>query len=451
MNKTIAAISTALGNGSISIIRISGNESIKIVNSIFKGKNLNETTSHTINYGYITDNNEIIDEVLISIMRAPRTFTMEDIVEINCHGGFATTNKIFEILIKKGIEIAQPGEFTKRAFLNGRIDLVEAEGIMDLIEAKTEKMRKLAISQVGGSISKLIKDLRQNIIEVLAQIEVNIDYPEYEDIEELTHNELKPKLEKINSKIKKIINEGNQAKIIKDGIKTSIVGRPNVGKSSLLNRLLEEEKAIVTNIPGTTRDTVEGEINIDGVILNIIDTAGIRKTDDIVESIGVNKSYQLINESELVLFILNNNDYFTKEEQKIYEKIKVKPHIVILNKIDLEKKMDLTSIDINNAINISTLTNSGIDKLKERIKELFSLSKIDSKNLTYLTNARSLGLLEKAKNSIEKSFEGIENDIPIDILSIDIKEAFDTLGEITGESYTEELIDQLFSQFCLGK
>jgi tRNA modification GTPase TrmE len=451
MNDTIAAISTALGNGSISIIRVSGKDSIEIVNSIFEGKNLILVPTHTINYGHIVDNKEVIDEVLVSIMKAPKTFTTEDVVEINCHGGIAPTNKVFELLIKKGVRIAEPGEFTKRAFLNGRIDLVEAEGIMDLIEAKTETMRKLAISRISGNVSKMIKTLRQKIVEVLAQIEVNIDYPEYEDIEELTHNELKPKLKLIQNEISKIIEEGKNAKIINEGIKTSIVGKPNVGKSSLLNNLLEEEKAIVTNIPGTTRDTVEGIINIEGILLNIIDTAGIRNTEDIVEIIGVNKSYKLIDESELVLFVLNNNEKLTEEDKEIYEKLKSKKHIVIINKNDLERKLDIKELKLENIIYTSTINNEGIEELKRKIKELFNLNELNTKDLTYLTNARSLGLLEKANNSLIKTFEGIEEGVPVDIVSIDIKSTFDILGEITGESYSDELIDQLFSQFCLGK
>ena len=326
MEDTIVAISTALGVGAISIIRVSGNEAINIVNNITKFKKLDKVSSHTINYDYIIEKNKIIDEVLISVMKAPKTFTKEDIVEINCHGGIATTNKVLELLLTNGCRLAQPGEFTKRAFLNGRIDLVEAEGIMDLINSKTEISRNLAINQVNGSTSQLIKDLRQSIIEILANIEVNIDYPEYEDIEEMTNEMLGKKIVDIENNIKTILNKSENGKIVKEGINVALIGRPNVGKSSLLNCLLEDNKAIVTDIAGTTRDCVEGTINIDGIMVNLIDTAGIRETSDVVESIGVNKSIDLMNNSDLVLLLLNNNEELTLEDMTLLDKIKDKNH-----------------------------------------------------------------------------------------------------------------------------
>ena len=451
MNDTIAAISTALGVGAISIIRVSGDEAIEIVNKIVKNKNLDKVDSHTINYNHIVDNDKIIDEVLISIMKGPKSFTTEDIVEINAHGGIATTNKILQLLLQNGCRLAQPGEFTKRAYLNGRIDLMQAEGIMDLINSKTDKMRELAISQVGGNISQMIKDIRQTIIEVLANIEVNIDYPEYEDIEVLTNEELFPRLKKVEERIQEILKNSENSRLIKGGIDTCIIGKPNVGKSSLLNRLLNEEKAIVTDIAGTTRDIVEGTIVIEGIVFNIIDTAGIRETDDLVESIGVQKSLSLIEKSDLVLFVLNNNDELTNEEIEILSKLKGKNYIVVVNKVDLENKLDLQGLDLENIIYISTLNNQGIDNLKDKIKELFNLERIETTDLTYLTNARSIALLNEALNLIEEAKRSIENNIPIDMVEIDIKEAWSKLGEIIGQNYSEELIDQLFSQFCLGK
>jgi len=451
MNDTIAAISTSLGVGAISIIRISGEDSINICNKIFKGKDLNKVESHTINYGKIVDNDEIVDEVLVSIMKAPKTFTREDVIEINCHGGIATTQKILELLLRNGARLAEPGEFTKRAFLNGRIDLLEAESIMDLINSKTEKARKLAINGLNGNLSKLIKDLRQKILELLANIEVNIDYPEYEDIEIVTNTQIKNNIEIIKKEISNIIEESKNGKIIKEGIKTSIIGRPNVGKSSLLNLLLGEEKAIVTDIEGTTRDIVEGTINIDGVLLNILDTAGIRKTDNIVEEIGVNKSISLIDDSQLVLYVLNNNELIKEEEINLLNKIYEKNHILIINKIDLESKINKEILKTDNIIYISTKTKEGLKELKNKIKEIFNLGVIEKDDLTYLTNSRDIAILEGIKISINDVEEALENNLPVDMIEIDLKKIWEDLGLITGETYNDELINQLFSQFCLGK
>jgi len=449
MNDTIAAISTTMGVGAISIIRVSGNDSINVVNKIFKGKDLTKVDSHTITYGHIIDNENIIDEVLVSIMRAPKTFTREDVVEINTHGGIAITNKVLELLLLNGCRLAEPGEFTKRAFLNGRIDLIEAEGVMDLINSKTEKSRKLAINQVNGEVSKLIKDLRQKVIEILANIEVNIDYPEYEDIEEMTNSMILTNIDSIEKEIKNILRHSEDSKLIKEGIKTIIIGSPNVGKSSILNRLLNEEKAIVTDIAGTTRDIVEGNVQIDGIILNMIDTAGIRETDDVVESIGVKKSLDLINEADLILYVLNNNEVLTTEEKEILQKIKDKNHIVIVNKIDLENKLDLN--ELSNYIQMSVKDNLGIDELRNKIKEMFNLEQIEQNDYTYLSSARSISLLKKSLESLDAVKTGIENNMPVDMVEIDLKQMWSTLGEIIGETYTDELIDQLFSQFCLGK
>ena len=449
MNDTIAAISTTTGAGAISIIRVSGEKAVYLVNEIFKEKDLTKVPSHTIHYGHIEYKGKIEDEVLVSIMRAPKTFTTEDVVEINCHGSIVVTKKILEILLTIGCRQAEPGEFTKRAFLNGRIDLIEAEGVMDLINSKSESEKKLALNQIEGKVSNLIKELRQNILEVLAQIEVKIDYPEYEDIEEVTYNDLKENINIVEEEIKRIIKESENGKIIKEGIKTAIVGRPNVGKSSLLNNLLQEEKAIVTDIAGTTRDIVEGTIIINGVKLDLIDTAGIRKTDDIVESIGVNKSLETINKADLILLVLNNNEELTEYDKEILDSIKDKKHIIIINKIDLESKIG--NIEDKNIIKISALNNKGIEELKNKITEMYNLEEIESKDATYITNARGLALLKQSEEIIEEVNKGIKNKEPIDMIEIDLKRIWELLGEITGETYQEELINQLFSQFCLGK
>ena len=449
MSDTIAAISTTMGVSAIAIIRVSGNNAINIVNKIFKGKDLTKVESHTITYGHIIDKDSVIDEVLISVMHAPKTFTREDVVEINTHGGIAITNKVLELLLLNGCRLAEPGEFTKRAFLNGRIDLIEAEGVMDLINSKTEKSRKLAINQVNGEVSKLIKNLRQKIIEILANIEVNIDYPEYEDIEEMTNQMILDNIDIIENEIKNILSKSEDSKIIKEGIKTIIIGSPNVGKSSILNRLLNEDKAIVTDIAGTTRDIVEGSIQIDGIVLNMLDTAGIRETNDIVESIGVKKSLDLINEADLILYVLNNNEELTKEEKEILNRIKDKNNIIIVNKIDLDNKLDLSILP--NYIEMSIKEDKGIEELRQKIKEMFNLEEFEQNDFTYLSSARSISLLKKSLESLGSIKEGIKNNMPVDMVEIDLKQMWNTLGEIIGETYTDELIDQLFSQFCLGK
>lgn len=451
MNDTIACISTALGVGAISIIRVSGKNSIEIVNRIFKGKDLTKVDSHTINYGYIINKEEIIDEVLVSIMKSPKTFTTEDVVEINCHGGISTTNKVLELLLNNGARLAEPGEFTKRAFLNGRIDLTQAESVMELINSKNESKRKVAIKGLNGYLGNIIKNLRQEILELLASIEVNIDYPEYEDAEVMTNEKIKPQIEDIKTKLLKIINESENGKILTSGIKTIIIGKPNVGKSSILNRLLDEDKAIVTEIEGTTRDTVEGSITINGVSLNIIDTAGIRETNDIVEKIGVEKSINLIKEADLVIVVLNNNEVLTKEDKKILDSCKNKKAIVVINKNDLERKIDISEIPYKNIIYTNTVELSGIDSLKEKIIELFNLNQLEQQDYTYLSNVRQVSLAKEAYNILDEVETGIKNNIPVDMVEIDIKRSWEKLGEIIGETYTEELIDQLFSQFCLGK
>ena len=450
MNDTICAISTALGVGAISIIRVSGDDAINIVDKIFDN-NLKNKESHTINYGHIKYNDEIIDEVMISVMKAPKTFTKEDVVEINSHGGIATTNKILELLLINGARLAEPGEFTKRAFLNGRIDLIEAESIMDLINSKTESARKLAINGATGRLSKLIRNIIDKLALVNANIEVNIDYPEYEDIEVVTKKEIENISKYINKELSKLLDESENGKLIKEGINTVILGRPNVGKSSILNKLIEEEKAIVTNVAGTTRDIVEGQIRVNGILLNIIDTAGIRETEDIVEKIGVEKSLSLINNSDLIILVLNNNEELTKEDEKLLEYTKDKKRIIVINKMDLEKKINLSIFKDEEIVKLSALKEQGLENLKEKISKLFNLEEINSGDFTYLSNSREISLVKKAINISKNLEEALKNDVPVDLLEIDIKEICEKLGEIIGENYNDKLIDTLFSNFCLGK
>jgi tRNA modification GTPase len=450
MNDTICAISTALGVGAISIIRVSGDEAIDIVNKIFD-KDLTKKESHTINYGHIVYNGEIIDEVMVSIMKSPKTFTKEDIVEINSHGGVAVTNKVLEILLLEGARLAEPGEFTKRAFLNGRIDLVEAESIMDLIESKTETSRKLAISGMEGKVSKLVKNIIDNLVKVNANIEVNIDYPEYEDIEIVTKEKIEEMSKYINKELTKLLNESENGKLIKDGINTLILGRPNVGKSSILNKLIEEDKAIVTSVAGTTRDIVEGQIRVNGILLNIIDTAGVRETEDIVEKIGVEKSLSLVNDADLIILVFNNNEKLTDEDKKLLEYTKEKKRIIVINKIDLENNLDISNLKNERIVKVSALKDSGIENLKNEINDMFNLEEINLGDFTYLSNSRQISLVKKAVEISKNLEDALNNDVPIDLLEIDIKEICEILGEIIGESYDDKLIDTLFSNFCLGK
>ncbi len=449
MDDTIVSISTSLGVGAIAIIRLSGPKAIEIVNKIFKGKDLTKVDSHTINYGYIKENDTIIDEVLVSIMRAPKTYTTEDVVEINTHGGIATTNKVLELCLTNGARLAEPGEFTKRAFLNGRIDLTQAEAVEDIITSTTDKSLNLSMNQLTGSLKKLITDTRKTMVNLMANIEVNIDYPEYEDAENITIPLLKEKLVSIKNKLSKLLEESKNAKIIKDGIDVALIGRPNVGKSSLLNLFLEEEKAIVTNIAGTTRDIVEGQTIINGIKINFIDTAGIRNTTDVVEKIGVEKSKQMISKADLNILILNNNEPITYEDKELLELIKSKPSIIFINKNDLETKLDLEQIP--NIVRGNTLSLEGIKDLKQKIIEYFNLEKIEVKDATYLTNARQNALIKNTISYIDQALEDIENEVPVDMIEINIRTAWDTLGEIIGATYKDELLDELFSNFCLGK
>jgi len=445
MYDTIAAISTAQGVGAISIVRISGDEALEIVNKIFD-QDIYKYKSNTINYGHIIEDNKIIDEVLVSVFLAPKTYTKEDIIEINTHGGISVTNKILELLLDNGARLAEPGEFTKRAFLNGRIDLIEAESVMDLIDAKTESARKLAINGVDGRLSSKINKLRDRALDIISNIEVNIDYPEYEDIEVMTIEDIRNYSKELNKDIDDLLKTSESGKIIKEGINTVILGRPNVGKSSILNRLLDEEKAIVTDIPGTTRDIVEGSIRLNGVLINFLDTAGVRETDNTVEKIGVEKSLSLLDKADLVLLVLNNNEKLTKEDKELLEITKDKKRIIVVNKIDLESNIDL-DLDY---VKVSAEQNN-IDELLNKINELFNLDEINEGDMTYISNAREISLLKKAKKSSNNLIKSLDEGIPIDMLEIDIKNIIDYLGEVTGESYDNELIDKLFSRFCLGK
>ena len=452
MEDTIVAISTASVVGAISIIRLSGSKALEVASKIFKGKDLKKVASHTINHGYIIDKNRnIIDEVLVSVMLAPKTYTMEDIVEINTHGGIASTNKVLELCLVNGARLAQPGEFTKRAFLNGRIDLTEAEAIEDVINSSTDKSLILSMNQLTGSLKNLITETRKDIMGLIANIEVNIDYPEYEDAEDITLKRLKEKLLPIKSKLEELLKNSNDAKIIKDGINICMIGRPNVGKSSLLNAFLEEDKAIVTDIAGTTRDIVEGETIINGIKINFLDTAGIRETANVVEKIGVDKSKKIINTADLIILVLNNNEKLTPDDLELLDLIKDKNYIIFVNKNDLPANIDLPIGKYTNVVYGNTLTTAGIKELKEMITTIFNLEKINTNDPTYITNARHKALIEVALNYLNSALENIDNGYSVDMLEIDIRACWDTLGEIIGATYKDELLDELFSNFCLGK
>jgi tRNA modification GTPase len=454
---TISAISTAMGEGAIGIVRVSGKDAVSAVNKIYKGKkSLLEFETHTINYGYILEHQtgKIIDEVMVTVLRAPRTFTREDIVEINCHGGLVSVNRILQQVLQSGVRLAEPGEFTKRAFLNGRIDLSQAEAVIDLIRAKTDKAMNVAIGQVEGKLSKKILQLRQALLETVAHVEVNIDYPEY-DAEEMTNKLLLEKAQYVKVEIDQILTTAQQGKILREGLSTVIIGRPNVGKSSLLNSLVHETRAIVTDIPGTTRDVIEEYVNVRGVPLRLLDTAGIRETDDIIEKIGVERSRQVVKEAELVLLVLNYGEPLTKGDESLFEIVADLDVIIIVNKIDISMKIDIEKVkQLANGrpiVEISLVEDQGIDKLEEAISQLFFQGNLESSDLTYVSNSRHIGLLHEARNTIEDAISAIEMDVPIDMVQIDITRTWEILGEIVGDTVSESLINQLFAQFCLGK
>ncbi|MDN6193830.1 MAG: tRNA uridine-5-carboxymethylaminomethyl(34) synthesis GTPase MnmE [Alkalibacterium sp.] len=456
---TIAAISTPPGEGGIGIVRISGDEALEIADRVYKAgkKQLAEQKTHTIHYGHVVNpkTKTQIDEVMVTIMRAPKTYTREDVVEINTHGGIVSVNKVLETVLHNGARLAEPGEFTKRAFLNGRIDLSQAEAVMDVIRAKTDKAMHMAVTQLDGNLSRLITNLRQEVLDTLAQVEVNIDYPEYDDVEEMTSKLLVEKAKDVKGQVEALLETAGQGKILREGLATAIIGRPNVGKSSLLNVLLKEEKAIVTEVAGTTRDVIEEYVSVKGVPLRLIDTAGIRETEDIVERIGVERSRKALTDADLVLLVFNQSEALTEEDRKLLEATEGHNRIIILNKMDLENKLDLeelhTIIESDNIVQTSIITEAGLTELEGKIAELFFAGNTGEKDATYVSNIRHIALLNETIDAFNDVIEGIEMGMPVDLVQIDMTRAWDLLGEITGDSVQDELITQLFSQFCLGK
>lgn len=457
---TIAAISTPMGEGAIAIVRLSGDEAVAIADKIFKspsGKSLLQQPTHTIHYGHLIDpkTNEIVEEVMLSLMKGPKTFTREDVIEINCHGGIVSVNRVLQLVLRCGARLAEPGEFTKRAFLNGRIDLSQAEAVMDLIRAKTDRAMNVALGQMDGRLSRLIGSLRQALLETLAQVEVNIDYPEYDDVEEMTVPVLLEKCSWVRDEIIKLLQTSSQGKILREGLSTVILGRPNVGKSSLLNSLVHENKAIVTDVAGTTRDIIEEYVNVRGVPLRLVDTAGIRETEDIVERIGVERSREALKDADLILLVLNYGDEFTPEDERLFETIQNMDYIVVVNKTDIDKKIDLTRVQElagkHPIVTTSLLKEEGIMELEEAIAKLFFEGEIEADDPTYVSNARHIALLHQAQAVIEDALEAAEAGVPVDMVQIDVTRTWEILGEIIGDTVQESLINQLFSQFCLGK
>lgn len=457
ISDTIAAISTAVGEAGIAVIRVSGPQSITEVDQLFRGKqSLVDADSHTVHYGYIIDpdSGEKMEEVLVTIMRAPRSFTTEDVVEISSHGGVVSVRRLMELLLQQQIRIAEPGEFTKRAFLNGRIDLSQAEGVIDLIRSKSDKAFSVALRQVEGKLSRQIKPLQQILIEMVAHIEVNIDYPEH-DIESVTSDFIKQKSLEVMNGIDELLRTANEGKILREGITTAIVGRPNVGKSSLLNTLAQDNRAIVTDIPGTTRDVIEEFVTINNIPLKLLDTAGIRETIDVVEKIGVERSRTAVNDADLILLVLNHNEALHEDEIQLLEQIKDRQVIIIVNKMDLYRQLDLVKLEEyfpkESIVTMSVKDQKGIDKLEEAISNLFFGGKLESADLTYVSNVRHIALLKQAKRSLQDAYQASDDMIPIDLIQIDVRLAWEQLGEIIGDSAPDSLIDQIFSQFCLGK
>ncbi|MBS4462658.1 MULTISPECIES: tRNA uridine-5-carboxymethylaminomethyl(34) synthesis GTPase MnmE [unclassified Facklamia] len=454
---TIVAISTALGEGAIGIVRLSGPEAIKYAAKVFKGKDLVEVPSHTIHYGHIVDPkyDTIIDEVMVSVMRAPRSFTTEDVVEVNCHGGVVAVQRILDLFLQVGARLAEPGEFTKRAFLNGRIDLSQAEAVMDLIQAKTSRAMTASMNQLRGSLSGKIRQLRHEMLQTLAQVEVTIDYPEYDDVEEVSLQYLRETSYSVKKQIEQILQQAQQGKLFREGIQTAIIGRPNVGKSSLLNRLTGIEKAIVTDIEGTTRDTIEEYVNIRGVPLKLIDTAGIRQTDEIVERIGVDKSRQMIEQADLIILLLNQSERLQETDIELLTTTKDKTRIILLNKQDLPAQLDQNVLaqytEQDEVIYTSMATENGIEQLETVIEQKFFAGHLQSTDVNYLLNSRHTALLYQAIEALDEVLGAIEAYMPVDLIQIDFTKAWDLLGEIIGESVQDELLDKLFSQFCLGK
>lgn len=457
MQDTIAAIATPSGEGGISVIRVSGDEAVAISDRIYSGKSkLSDVATHTVNYGFIREpeSGERIEEVLVTVMRAPRSFTREDVVEISCHGGFVSVRKVLDLLLEHGARLAEPGEFTKRAFLNGRIDLTQAEAVIDLIRAKSDRAFKIALKQSEGSLSKRIKELRHRLVELMAHIEVNIDYPEH-DVEELTNAFIKTKCKEAMDDIDRLLVSAQQGKILREGLTTAIIGRPNVGKSSLLNTLVQEERAIVTDIAGTTRDVVEEYVHVNGIPLKLLDTAGIRETSDIVEKIGVEKSRQALGDADLILLVFNGAEQLLPEEREMIQELSGRQVIAIINKLDLEQRIEeqvlIDAFGEERVVRMSLLEQQGVRDLEKAIGDLFFSGQIEASDLTYVSNARHIHLLKLAKSALSEAYGAAEAFVPIDMIQIDIRNAWEHLGEIIGDSVSESLIDQIFSQFCLGK
>lgn len=456
---TIAAISTAIGEAGIGIVRISGNKALDIGNTIFKGKSieeLSEVYNRKLTYGHIMDwkNNQIIDEVLISYMQGPSTYTREDMVEIYCHGGIISVKRVLELILNNGARLAEPGEFTKRAFLNGRLDLSQAEAVMDMIKAKTDKSFEASLDQLEGSLSKKIKEIRNILLEMIAHVEVSIDFPD-QDVEEITYEDLENNANRIKEEIEKLLSTADRGKILRDGLNTVILGKPNVGKSSLLNAILRENRAIVTDIPGTTRDLIEEYINIDGIPLKIVDTAGIRDTNDLVEQIGVDRAKKMVEESDLIIAVFDASEELSDEDHQIINLIKDKKAIIIINKMDLPTKYDesyFRSITNDKEIIVASITSGiGLDNLEKSIKMMFYSGEVEIHSDTLITNIRHKNQLIKSLDNITQAIGDIKRNVPIDCIEVDLRDCWENLGEISGDTIGEDILDKIFSKFCIGK
>lgn len=456
---TIAAISTAVGEAGIGIVRMSGNKSLDIANEIFRGSKvdtLDSSKNRKMVYGHIIDKDEnIVDEVLIAYMKGPHTYTKEDIIEVYCHGGIIPVRKVLSLMLENGARMAEPGEFTKRAFLNGRLDLSQAEAVMDIIHSKTEKAYETSLSQLEGSLSKKVKELRDTILNILARVEASIDYPGEDSIEDVAYREIMEKGTQLKEELEFLIKTSDRGTILRDGLNTVILGKPNVGKSSLLNAILRENRAIVTNVPGTTRDVIEEFVNIDGIPLKIIDTAGIRETEDVVEKIGVDKARNLVGNADLIIAVFDASEKLNDEDKEIIELIKDKKSIIILNKIDLERNLEedyiLSRLSSKKVIESSMINEIGLNELEEHIKEMFYSGNLELDSGIVVTNIRHKNQLEKAKKNIEDVIQAAEMSVPIDCVEVDLKSCWENLGEISGDTIGEDILDKIFSEFCLGK
>lgn len=454
---TIAAIATALGEGSIAVVRVSGPEAINSVAKLFRSKlDLREAASHTVQYGWIIDpqSDRRIDEVLVTVMKGPRSFTAEDVVEISTHGGIVAVKSVLELVLRHGVRLAEPGEFTKRAFLNGRIDLAQAEAVIDLIRSKSDRAFQVARRQAEGAVSKKIFPLRQQLIELIAHVEVNIDYPEH-DVEDVTAELIRSNCRQVREEVNELLQRSNEGKILREGIVTAIVGRPNAGKSSLLNALARENKAIVTDIPGTTRDIVEESVSLSGIPLRLLDTAGIRETEDIVEQIGVERSHGALNDADLILLVLNRHEELHEDERKLLQQLKDRSTIIVVNKIDLPEKLDTAEIERDypseRIVYLSAKEGQGIEQLERAVTGMFFSGAVESGDITYVSNTRHITLLHQTRQSLEDAIQATFEGVPIDLIQIDITASWESLGQILGDAAGDSLLDQIFSQFCLGK